>query len=138
MSRIIALQGRGNSGKTSTIRLLPDLLLAAGYWRVPGLAQDHGYDFLDVFENGVKRVGVTSCGDSFDAVHDRLTDLITAKCDECFCACRTRDNGIHGTNAAVNSFPSHPPQFLQKTYESVPARQSLVNALDASLLFSTI
>ncbi len=46
MSRIIALKGRGNSGKTTTINLLPNILLANGYSRVAGMFQQHGGDFL--------------------------------------------------------------------------------------------
>lgn len=55
MSRIIALKGRGNSGKTTTISLLPNILLANGYSRVAGMFQQHGSDFLGVFENGKQR-----------------------------------------------------------------------------------
>lgn len=134
MSRIIALKGRGNSGKTTTINLLPNILLANGYSRVAGMYQNHGSDFLDVFENGKQRVGVTSSGDTYDLVHDRLTDLINAKCDVCVCACRTSG----GTHTAIYNFTGYSSHFEQKTYAATPAQEPIVNAADANKLFSLI
>ena len=138
MNRIIALQGRGSSGKTTTINMLPAILRANGYRPVPGMYQPHGADFLDVYENGIIRLGVTSSGDTYDLVHDRLTDLINAGCTVCICACRTRDNVPPGTIAAVNSFPGFTPTFIQKTYATTPAQESIVNNADANTLFNTI
>jgi thymidylate kinase len=60
MGRIIALQGKGNSGKTTTINLLPAILNRNGYRQVPGMRRNYGRDFLDVFENGTIRLGITS------------------------------------------------------------------------------
>ncbi len=134
MSRIIALKGRGNSGKTTTINMLPNILLANGYSRVAGMFQQHGGDFLDVFENGKQRVGITSSGDTYDLVHDRLTDLINAKCDVCVCACRTSG----GTHTAIYNFTGYTSHFEQKTYASNPAQEPIVNAADANKLFSLI
>ena len=134
MSRIIALKGRGNSGKTTTINLLPNILLANGYSRVPGMFQQHGSDFLDVFENGVQRVGVTSSGDTFDLVHDRLTDLVNAKCDVYVCACRTSG----GTHTAIYNFTGYSSHFEQKTYAATPVQEPVVNAADANTLFLLI
>lgn len=134
MSRIIALKGRGNSGKTTTINLLPNILLANGYNRVAGMFQQNGGDFLDVFENGKQRVGVTSSGDSYDLVHDRLTDLVNAKCDVCVCACRTSG----GTHTAIYDFTGYTSLFEPKTYAVSPAQEPTVNASDANKLFSLI
>lgn len=134
MSRIIALKGRGNSGKTTTIKLLPNILFAHGYSRVAGMFQQHGSDFLDIFENGKHRVGVTSSGDSYDLVHDRLTDLVNAKCDVCVCACRTSG----GTHTAIYDFTGYTSHFESKTYATSPAQEPTVNASDANKLFSLI
>lgn len=134
MSRIIALKGRGNSGKTTTINMLPNILLANGYSRVAGMFQKHGGDFLDIFENGKKRVGITSSGDTYDLVHNRLTDLVNAKCDVCVCACRTSG----GTHTAIYNFTGYTSHFEQKTYAVNPAQEPIVNAADANKLFSLI
>jgi hypothetical protein len=134
MSRIIALKGRGNSGKTTTINMLPNILLANGYSRVAGMFQQHGSDFLDVFENGKQRVGVTSSGDTYDLVHDRLTYLVNAKCDICVCACRISG----GTHTAIYNFTGYTSHFEQKTYTATPAQEPIVNMADANKLFSLI
>lgn len=134
MGRIIALKGRGNSGKTTTINLLPNILLANGYIKVAGMYQNHDRDFLDVFENGKQRVGVTSSRDTFDLVHDRLTDLVNAGCDVCICACRTSG----GILTAIYNFTGYASHFEQKTYASNPAQEPRVNAIDANKLFSLI
>lgn len=134
MRRIIALKGRGCSGKTTTINLLPNILRANGYASVAGMHQKYGRDFLDVFENGTQRVGVTSSGDSYDLVHDRLTDLVNAGCDVCVCACRTSG----GTHTAIYDFTGYVSHFEQKMYASNPAQEPIVNANDANKLFSLI
>lgn len=134
MSRIIALKGRGNSGKTTTIHLLPDILLTNGYSRVARMYQNHGSDFLDVFENGKQRVGVTSSGDTYDLVHDRLTDLVNAKCNVCVCACRTSG----GTHTAIYDLKGYTSHFEQKTYAANPAQEPIVNATDVNKIFSLI
>lgn len=134
MSRIIALQGRGGSGKTTTINMLPATLRANGYRPVPGMYQQHGADFLDVYDNGIIRLGVTSSGDTYDLVHDRLTDLINAGCTVCVCACRTSG----GTHTAINGFTGYSATYIQKTYAATPAQEPTVNAADANTVFNAI
>ena len=76
MNTIIALKGKANTGNTTTINLLPAIMVANGYHQVPGKYQRHGVDFLDIFENGTNLVGITSAGDTYHAVYDRLNDLV--------------------------------------------------------------
>lgn len=134
MNRIIALQGRGNSGKTTTINMLPAILLANGYRQVPGMYRPHGTDFLDVYENRIIRLGVTSSGDTYDLVHDRLTDLINAGCTVCICACRTSG----GTHNSINGFTGYTATDIQKIYATTPAQEPIVNAADANTVFNAI
>ncbi len=139
MPKIIALKGKANSGKTTTIHLLPTVLLANGYHQVSQQPIPPAGDFEAVFENPIKKIklGVTSRGDTHDAVHNALDAFVNAGCDTCICACRTKDRVPPGTNAAVNSFPTHPPQFVPKTLALIAA-QPAVNANDANTLFSLI
>ncbi len=137
MSRIIALRGRGGSGKTTTINMLPAILVLNGYHQVPVMYRQYGSDFLDMYENGQVIVGITSSGDTYDLVYERLTDLVNANCNVCICVCRTRDNVHPGTIAAVNCFPGYTATFVQKSY-AIAAGQAIANATDASTLFQTI
>nr|WP_067063682.1 hypothetical protein [Mucilaginibacter sp. L294] len=134
MSRIIALAGRASSGKTTTIHMLPAILIANGYSHVPGSRKSYGKDFLEIYIKGKITLGITSSGDTYDLVHQRLTDLVAAKCDDIVCACRTSG----GTHHAIHSFAGYSSVFLNKTYASSPSLEPTVNATDANNLFITI
>jgi|LakMenE01Jun11ns_1017448.scaffolds.fasta_scaffold9881092_3 hypothetical protein len=49
--RIIALRGRGDVGKTTTILLLPGLLIARGWELVSRVMHGNGIDITDVYKN---------------------------------------------------------------------------------------
>lgn len=94
MKTIISLRGVSNSGKTTTIRALYSLLLQNGYQQVSSNFNLDGGDFIAVFLHNGKFVGVTSSCDSYDMVHDRLQELVNAKCNVCICACRSYDRNL--------------------------------------------
>lgn len=135
MNTIIALRGAGETGKSTTIGKLRDLLTQHGYretWYVPA-----GGDFLAVFTKEGKKIGVTSSGDTYDLVADRLTDMVNDGCEICVCACRSYDRG-RGTNTAIAEFTNYRHQFVQKTVDRNPATQDRTNDTDAQRLFSTV
>jgi len=134
MGRIIALSGRGNSGKSTTIKMLPDTLIANGYSQVPGMLKNYGGDIMDVFIKGKVKVGITSSGDTYDLVNNRLQDLVKIDCDVCICACRTWG----GTHYAINSIAGYTAQFQPKTYATTAATELSTNTADANTLFSLI
>lgn len=138
MGKIIALQGKGNSGKSTTITILRSLLLANGYSSVPSCYKFRGKDFSDILINGNKKIGVTSSGDNYKTVHARLSYFVNSGCDICICACRTHDRKPPGSVAAVNSFPGHKPQFVKKTVKASAALQLQANTSDANTLLSRI
>lgn len=136
--KIIALQGRGDSGKTTTIKMLPDILIANGFKQVPNKNKNYGGDFLDIFVNGNKKVGITSSGDTFDLVNNRLTDLVKEKCDVCICACRTSDRKPPGTIAATKNFSGYTTEYVAKSYANVTSGQLKANQNDSQRLFIRI
>lgn len=138
MKRIIALRGKGNSGKTTTINLLPKILETNGYTRITGIYQNHGADFLDIYQKNNSKVGITSSGDTYALVKDRLDDLVIEKCDICICACRTFDRSEKGTNAATKSYPDYEVTYLDKTYAGRAEEEDRVNRKDANKLYSLI
>jgi hypothetical protein len=133
MGKIIALRGRAVSGKTTTIHLLPAILIAHGHRHVSG-AIPPDVDFSAIFENGKFKVGVTSIGDTYEDIHDALTHFVNAGCEVCICACRTWGRTV----AAVNCFSTHPVQYVPKTIVSAPAHEAAANAADANTIFGLI
>jgi hypothetical protein len=138
MSRIIALQGKGNSGKTTTIHLLHDILISNGYHQVSSMRKPQGADFLIVFEKKGRKVGVTSFGDSYKVVHRSLSVFMATNCDVSICACRTYDTSRRGTNFAVNSFHNYIRQFVPKTHARNIYQRAAVNVIDAQIIFTLI
>lgn len=134
MSRIIALMGRGGSGKTTTLNMLPAILHLNGYTPVPGTRQNYGPDFLEIYTNGKLTVGISSRGDGYQEVFDGLTTLTSAGCDVCICASRTSG----GTHVAIHGFTGHTPHFQHKTYAASPIHELAVNTADANTLFTLI
>ena len=138
--KIIALQGKGNSGKTTTIKILHDIMLQNNYSQIPNMRQNHGNDFLDIYIHPVSnlKVGITSSGDTYDLVNDRLQDLVNEKCDVCICACRTFDRKPPGTVAATKNFTGYKNIYLPKTYSATVAHEVVDNTSDANKLFNLI
>ena len=136
--RIIALKGKGNSGKTTTIKLLPDILKENGFSQVPNKHKKFGSDFRDVFIKDGLIVGVTSSGDTYDLVTKRLSELIDDDCVICICACRTFDRSEKGTIAATKEFKEYETEYVKKTYEDDVNRQYEVNKKDAKKLMDRI
>lgn len=137
MKTIIALRGKGNSGKTTTIRILHDLLLTNGYTQVRSNFRIDSGDFIAIFKKKNKLVGVTSSGDTYDLVHDRLQEMVDEDCKICVCACRTFDRVPPGTNAAILEFQNYVNEFIEKTVDE-SNRQSTTNSRDAKILLDRI
>lgn len=138
MKRIIALRGKGNSGKTTTITLLAQILQKNGWQQVPGKYKQYGKDFIDMYQKGSILLGVTSSGDTFDLVNNMLQQMDNAKCHIGICACRTYDfSSKPGTNAAVEGH-SKDVFFVPKTYADGTSKQLQANTLDANTVFNTI
>lgn len=141
MKKIIALRGAGSTGKTSTIRLLYNMLLANGYEYIYSTFENEGRkkDFLAVFIKDGKKIGISSMGDLHDIVKDNLENLITQDCIYCVCACRTSDRKkggiIRGTNAAIDSFVNFAKEYVDKTIEKETGKRAEVNQNDAERLF---
>lgn len=138
MKTIIALRGKGNSGKSTTIRILHDLILSNGYQQISSNFRGDGGDFTAIFSKKGKLIGVTSSGDTYDLVHDHLQELVSSDCDICVCACRTFDRIPPGTNAAIIEFTNYRNQFVEKTLDNNTATQRQTNMNDASTLLLRI
>lgn len=103
---LLTLKGKGNSGKTTTIKNLYLNIIEAGGELLKILSGDPTAevgDFTVQLRLGEKVIGITSAGDTYDSVSYHLNQLLDASCDYFVCACRSFDRG-RGTNTAVHEF----------------------------------
>jgi len=138
LNKIIALKGKGNSGKSATIRILNELLIQNDFESVRSDIELGYADFTSVFRKNGKLIGITSSGDTYDLVHDRLTDLINDDCVICVCACRTYDRVPRGTIAAILEFNNFQNKFINKTFDENIDSHANTNRKDANVLFIEI
>lgn len=130
MADIYALQGKGNTGKTGTIKLLKDLLVQK--YSLSSM------DILDFFHrtrgdikiilfrvkvsngsnkknNKLYTIGIESYGDKVKRLRQSITDFEIVGCDIMFCACRTKGSTF---NYLVNLNNRHNVNFIQQTVVS--------------------
>ena len=138
MRRIIALRGKGGSGKTTTIRLLHTLLLQNNFILISTTFNPLKGDFISIFSKNEKKIGIASSGDTYDLVHDRLQQLINANCTICICACRTFDLKKPGTNSAILEFTNYRNEFIEKTVDQTLSTIERTNSNDAQILLARI
>jgi len=138
MKKIIALKGKSRSGKTSTIKILHELLGENGFTQTEFTKIKYG-DFIAVFSKNDKKIGITSTGDTYNLVLSALQNLINEnKCNICVCACRTIDRITPGTKDAILEFSNYKPQFVEKTLDNNESTQETTNNKDAKLLPDSI
>ena len=138
MKTILALRGKANTGKSTTIRILHDLLIQYDFELINSNLANTDGDFIAVFKKNEKIIGLTSSGDLYDFVHDNLVELNDDGCEICICACRTYDRVSPGTNAAVEEFTDFQHQFVEKTFDDNVLSQVNTNRNDAQNLLTLI
>lgn len=139
MSKIIALKGRHQSGKTPTLKKLKQLITSRFNVQPNQIKElgkdDYGDNRNDicVFISGINNlnIGIFSEGDYPDRLHKYISDLISRKSDIIFCACRTRGQ----TKETIESFqPQHIVKLIKKDYCKNITQQDNVNFNQAKAL----
>lgn len=138
--RIIVLEGMPNKGKTTTIWLVRDLLLAAGglatAFKIYGTPpRPYIDDFEDIIENYKSlKIGVYSSGDYSNDLAAAVRRFSSLGCDVLICALSINNPKINA-NKAINSFVN---RRITKTVEPNKSLQPVVNNTDANTIFSLI
>lgn len=139
MNKIIALRGRGGSGKSSTIKYLYNILIdKKGFKQIEGRSPQIKGDFTAILSKDGIVIGLTSLGDTYNLVYDKLKFLVDNKCLICISACRTFDKKQPGTNAAVESFKSYEYEYIEKTINNDEYSQAKTNEKDAERILDAI
>ncbi|MHB1143803.1 MAG: hypothetical protein ACYCZS_02770 [Thiobacillus sp.] len=130
MPYLFALQGPGNSGKSTTLIHLYHALQTK-YPAATIQAVHNGTRDIAVIMRGVKGlvVGIESQGDPGSRLRQSLAGFAAANCDIIFCACRT--SGM--TVGWVNSLS--PPYNIQLVQQNrVAINHAVTNAATAATL----
>lgn len=90
--KIIALWEKHDSGKTSTMKFLRDILLKHGAKEEKFVGDN---DFISVFDFQNKKVGVISGGDTKEILEENFKYLQDSNCDVVICPSRTKGETVH-------------------------------------------
>ncbi|EPF25294.1 hypothetical protein HMPREF1221_02380 [Treponema socranskii subsp. paredis ATCC 35535] len=140
MVKMFVLQGVYDSGKTSTLTILNDLLREK-YPDIDGnpkcSTRGKYKDFQVIYTltvNGKKQyIGIKTDGDNGDAVYGDVGWLVDNKCNIIFCSCRS----YGGTVEAIKRFSEEADvTFVKKTLEADESKRRKVNTADAQKLLA--
>lgn len=131
---LISLRGRGNSGKTTTVTQLHSLMIESGYLQVPGQYSSR-VDFTDILAKNGKLIGITSYGDTEDAIRERLIRFNEANCDIMICACRSDGGSLR---AVTNTLSDIEIRLIPKTIVQRINIRETTNLCDAMRLLSIV
>ncbi|OBU10610.1 hypothetical protein [Morganella psychrotolerans] len=130
MAKIYALQGRGNCGKTSTLKEIFNQLKAKYPNAIINIINENSDITIELNINGVK-IGIESQGDPNSRLETSLLHFVSVNCDVIFCAVRTSGMTVQWVNNCSNT---HNIEFIPKHSSSNEHAQT--NALQATSMIS--
>lgn len=135
---MFVLQGVHDSGKTSTLTILDELLRK----KYPGMSGEPTYstrgknkDFQVIYTLKVNGkdlcIGIKTDGDNGEAVYGDVGWLVDNKCEIIFCACRSYGSTVE----AVKRFSEEADiTFVKKVPEADESKRRKANTADAQKL----
>ncbi|MCC9019764.1 hypothetical protein [Flavobacterium lipolyticum] len=132
---IIVLEGSSNTGKSTTIGLLYQLLLNVGTSTNKQPLGGDPKDFSDIVINYKNlKIAVFSMGDNSTAISQAIVHYNNQKCDLFICSLSTGTPKIRANNR-INQFNN---TRISKTIASQILTESQANNNDASRIFALI
>ena len=147
MNYIIALKGKGSTGKTTTHGIFRKNLLNKGYTLVAftpvsgKLFSIDGEDFIEILEKNNFKIGICSAGDFSDNLDGSLKELIQNGCTRIFASCRTNGETIdvvedfYGFTLISNDYIPIYKMKLDANKNNGIATEAQCNKTDADALF---
>lgn len=140
MVKMFVLQGVHDSGKTSTLRILDELLRK----KYPDMSGEPKYstrgknkDFQVIYTlkvNGNKRlIGIKTDGDNGEAVYKDVGWLVDNQCNIIFCSCRSYGSTVESVKRLSEEADI---TFVKKTLEADEAKRRKANVADAQKLLT--
>lgn len=135
MSRkVIALRGRGNSGKTTTMWRVHELFTGDRWEVTREIFNPDTGDFVDVLTKGKKKFGITSSGDDVTILTRQFGRMLDYNPPLVVCACRSWGQ----TNDFIDEHSNGRTIYIDKTVVDNPARERAANESDAQTLYARI
>lgn len=134
---IFALKSSGNSGKTTSIKLLPGLLQEK-YPRCVVVKTYFGDAYRDIkliIEIGQIKIGIESQGDPNSRLCKTLAEFVAQKCDIIICATRMWGQTVDCVNSHLKLYEI---EFIDKDKESNESKQDESNRSYAMVLLDCI
>lgn len=136
--KIIALWEKHDSGKTSTIKFLRDILLKRGA-KEEKIVEEN--DFISVFDFQNKKVGVISGGDTKEILNANM-NLLPKDCDVVICPSRTKGETVHYLEALVCKQEDliwvEKARIKNNGKYSVQKEENIINLVQAEVLFEEL
>ena len=126
MATAYALQGTHDSGKTSALKRVNEILRKK--YTVIAVIEDYfnssrNPDYQGIYDIKVNdktiRIGIISGGDEWECIRKILQHFQRHQCEIVFCACRSQGKTVAEIK---NNYPQS--YFLQKDRESNPSKQA--------------
>jgi thymidylate kinase len=133
--KIIVLQGMPNTGKTTTINFVWDVLCANG--AISTNRQPYGgdpNDFIDTVLWNNLRIGILSMGDMSTYIAKEIKNFNNQECDVVICALSINDRKVIANNT-INSFTN---TRIDKTIANVQLSEQQANTTDAQTICNLI
>ncbi|PKP27934.1 MAG: hypothetical protein CVU02_02380 [Bacteroidetes bacterium HGW-Bacteroidetes-19] len=136
--KIIVLQGKRNSGKTTTIWYVRDLIINnngnSKELIVFGKQSHYEDDFSDVIDFNNLKIGMFSMGDLSNNLSQAIYKFANKGCDVVICALSLSGSKIRA-NQAINTYIA---TRVDKTIEHNKDLRTQVNRMDAQTIFNLI
>jgi hypothetical protein len=129
-NKIIALYGRGNSGKTTTLTLVIEAFERFSKAKVIRLID--GVDIQAIITIDSLKIGIETQGDPNSRLETSLNFFEQEGCVIIICATRTRGKTVDIVN---NHKPNYDIKWIKKLYGNTASEQEKINKKDAEVIF---